>query len=134
YWTFRIVKFDSAQKKYNIIWEDYFADIRSGSGYFNGVACGSLDSVKGDEIALTIFPNLYIFNVANNKTNMLYQSDYSNSNTSIIADFNNDGINELGYNRGDSTIFIQYTSNQNSLKSPQNLVLKQLIFYKDKVI
>ena len=107
YWTFRVLRFNSTSNKYQIVWEDNFADIRPGSSYSNGVSIGNLESKSVDEIALSIFPNLYIFNVYGSKTQMLFHAE-ANSNSSVIADFNHDGINELGYNRGDSTIFIQY--------------------------
>lgn len=97
-WTYRMIKSNSVGT-YQVAWEDHFSGVRYGIGYRNGLGTGQLDKKLGDEIAICVFPKLYVFgwDVASKRVvPKLFTQDVV-SPRFLIHDFNRNGINELGF-------------------------------------
>ncbi len=93
-WTYRMVQWSNAG--YNVVWTEHFEGVRYGIGFRNGVAVGNLDANAGDEIAICVYPRLYVFGAQNGRIEpMWYQSDVVTPRM-LIHDFTGNGINELG--------------------------------------
>ena len=102
-WTIRILK-NKSPGNYEFIWSESFFGVKSGitqSGiaYRNGLFTGNIDKNIGDEIFLSVFPNLYIFNWDDNSKNMKPYAWFSSSfsNSGIVYDFDENGNNEFGF-------------------------------------
>lgn len=99
-WTFRVFAHtsDTAQP-FVPIWSDQFFGVRYGRPYYNGVAAGSLDTARGDEFVLSLFPNLYVFhyNAERKSIEPLWYTEGAWSNAAMITDMDMNGSNELVY-------------------------------------
>lgn len=119
-WQFRIYKSDKINH-YNIIWKENFYGVQDGSThsgifYRNGVAAGDLDGIKGEEVVISPFPNLYVFKYDTSLHTMVpfWWYPYCFTNSALIHDFDKNGINEIGfntYNDGQLTEFFEYKAN-----------------------
>lgn len=93
-WTYRMVQWSDAS--YRVVWTEHFEGVRYGIGFRNGVAVGNLDANPGDEIAICVYPRLYVFGSQNGRIQPLwYQPDVVTPRM-LIHDFTGNGINELG--------------------------------------
>ncbi|MBM2814448.1 MAG: peptidase and subtilisin kexin sedolisin [Ignavibacteria bacterium] len=110
-WKYRIFQ-KIGTNSYKSIWTDYVYGVRSGIDYRNGVSAGNLDKEPGDEIVLMPFPNLYILKWDKKNQNMkpLYWNNNAFSNSAVIYDFNNNGVNEIGFNTGNETVFYEFNA------------------------
>jgi hypothetical protein len=107
FWTFKLLKSTSANE-YRTIWTDRFYGVRAGSEYRSGATAGNLDKVKGDEIIIAPFPNLYVFKWNSERKTMEPIWNYSGisyTNSALIYDFDGNGTNELGFSDGQQTSF-----------------------------
>mgnify|MGYP000725350638 CR=1 FL=1 len=116
-WTLRILKNTSAGN-YQFIWSESFYGVKSGvtqSGiaYRNGLFTGTIDKNAGDEIFLSVFPNLYIFKWDNNSKRMKPYGWFpvAFSNSGIVYDFDENGINEFGFSSGRGLEFFELDTN-----------------------
>lgn len=97
-WTYRMVKGSSngTERSYSVVWTEHFDGVRYGIGFRNGLAVGDLDRVPGAEIAICVYPRLYVFGQRSGTiTPLWYQSDVVTPRM-LIHDFNRNGVNELG--------------------------------------
>ncbi len=97
-WTYRLLK-ATGVGNYETVWTDHFEGVRYGIGYRNGVDGGQLDMRGGKEVAISVFPRLYVFrwNTTTRRMEpMLYRSDVATSRV-LTYDFDRNGINELGF-------------------------------------
>ncbi len=108
FWQLKIYKFIG--NDFKVIYTDYFYGVRAGVGYRNGILAGDLLKNNRDEVVLTLFPNLYIFewDTYSNKLNPIFFYPSAYSNSGIIYDFDKNSINELGFCDGYKTLFIEY--------------------------
>jgi len=83
-----------------------------GTSFRNGINSGNLDSQNGDEIVISVFPNIYILKWDEINKNLEPRWHYPGaiSNGIIIQDFDNNGINELGFSNflNQKTTFYEY--------------------------
>ncbi len=116
-WTLRILKNNSANN-YQYIWSESFFGVKSGvtqSGiaYRNGLFNGNIDDSIGDEIFLSVFPNLYIFKWDKNSKSIKpygwFPAAFSNSG--IVYDFDENGISEFGFTSGRGLEFFELDTN-----------------------
>ncbi len=97
-WTYRMVKGSSngTERTYNVVWTEQFEGVRYGIGFRNGLTVGDLDREPGAEIAICVYPRLYVFGQRGGTiTPLWYQSDVVTPRM-LIHDFNRNGVNELG--------------------------------------
>ncbi len=116
-WYFRLLK-STGPNKYDYVWKDYFYGVRIGSDYKEGVAAGNLDNKPGDEIIISAFPNLYVFQWNKNNMEPLWWYPYSFSNDAIVYDFDKNGVNELGFSTFSNTRFVEFNTGYNAPSIP----------------
>lgn len=112
-WTYRLLK-ATGVNKYKVIWQDNVYGVRGGLDYQNGISKGDLDNLKGHEIIISAFPNLYILKWDKGKQTFLplWNYPYSFSNTAIVYDFDGNGKNDLGFSTFSGTRFYEFNSEQ----------------------
>ena len=99
-WTARLFK-NNGDNSFEKVWSKEFIGVRDGIfgrndfSYKNGVSAGNLDSEQGDELVISTFPNLYIFKINGNNVEGIYHNENAFSNTSMIYDFDKNGLNEI---------------------------------------
>lgn len=115
-WQIQVWKYVNGN--YSNIFTDYYYGVRAGLGYRNGISSGDIDNTKGDEILLTLFPNFYALKWDSNSLKPFWYYPSAFSNSSIIHDFDKNGINEFGFCTGSRTAFFEYNSSSDKLDSP----------------
>jgi hypothetical protein len=124
-WHFRMIK-ASGQNAYEIKWEEFFTETREGftkqqAAFRNGLAAGDLDGSPGDEFVISTFPNLYVFKWEDEKIKPFWYYPSVLSNSAIIADFDKNGINELGFSGFNRTMFFEYDAELYKIQPPAGL-------------
>lgn len=86
-----------------------FAYVRSSNPFRPGLEVGDLDGRPGDEIALSVFPNMYVlrWDASPGRLRPFWWRNNSLINRPVIQDFNEDGVNELGTGDGETISFFQ---------------------------
>lgn len=97
-WTYKIFRGGGADT-YTNVWTDRIAGVRTGIGFRNGVGAGQLDMRGGEELVICAFTRLYVFswNDATSTVDPIWYRPDVVSPRFLVHDFNNDGVNELGY-------------------------------------
>jgi subtilisin family serine protease len=124
-WQLRVYKFE-APNNYKIICSNYIYGVitgqtRSGVTIRNGMTCGDIDGDKKDEILVSAFPNVYAFKYDSEKIikpAMILKNTFTNN--CIIHDFDKNGINEIGFNDGNSTYFAEMNKPTETTETPIN--------------
>ncbi len=112
-WTARLFK-SSGNNVFQEVWKESFHGVRDGLfgqfpiSYKNGVTAGNLDEDFGDEIIVSVFPNLYIFKIDDSGVKPLFHYDDAVTNSTIIYDFDNNGKNEIAISTGFGTELFEY--------------------------
>lgn len=114
-WQSRIFR-NIGTDQYEIMHKEIFQGVRAGFipslgfSYRNGVSAGDVDSDGKSEFIISTFPNLYVISFEESKVKpfWIYQSTLSNS--AIVHDFDNNGINEIGFSTFGNMRFFEYTS------------------------
>jgi len=104
HWVLRIFK-ATANNEYEVIWEDVIYDIDSKT--YNALSVGNLDTDGELEIVFSTFPKTYIIDYRAGEFKMDAFIFGSIGTHHIIADFNGNGVNELGLGISDSTYFFE---------------------------
>lgn len=104
YWRLRIFAYEK-DNEFEVIWEDYLYDIDIDR--FNGATAGNIDQDAASELIFSTYPRTYIidFDQSTNSLGMKWFLYGSLATHHIIADFNNNSVNEFGIGRGDTTFF-----------------------------
>lgn len=107
-WTFKVFKLDSAGEGH-LIWSTQMAYVRPTDIFRAGMSVGDLDGKKGAELAISVFPNLYVLRWDSVRRTLVpfWWHGGSISNHPIIADFDRDGIAEVGTGDGSKINFFQ---------------------------
>lgn len=123
-WTAQI--WDYVNGSFKTIWSKLFTGVKIGSvnlnnnGYKNGVSCGNLDGIPGDEIIISTFPDLYVFKYENSEIKPIWYYQYALTNDAMVFDFDGNGRNELGFNTFFGTQFFEITDNELVVNAPAN--------------
>jgi len=128
-WTYRMLK-ATTTSTYDIVWTEHFQSVRYGIGYRNGVDGGQLDMKGGVEVAISVFPRLYVFQWNTNTrtmTPLLYHDNVATSRV-LTYDFNSNGINEIGFcitspevGYGTGMLFLEKDTTTNRIDAPLGL-------------
>lgn len=109
-WTVKIFTFD-AQGNARLMWQDRFAYIRPTLPFllFSGISAGNLDRRPGDEVAISFFPSLYVltWDADAGSLKPFWYAEGSIANKPVIADFDKDGVAEIGFGDGEQISFHQ---------------------------
>lgn len=89
--------------------------------YKFGVSCGDIDNKKGDEIIVTLFPNLFVFKYTQDKLKPYFYANDSYSNNAVVADFDKNGVNELGYSTDNAVKFIEIDTFSTDIVPPTRI-------------
>jgi hypothetical protein len=109
FWTVRMRRFDGPTFAPSTLWDDRVAYVRPNDPFRTGASAGDLDGRPGDELALSIFPGMYVFRWSSAGATMvpLWWRFGSVNNEPIIGDFDGNRINELGVGNGASIPFFE---------------------------
>jgi hypothetical protein len=126
-WTYRMFR-ATAANTYEVAWTDHFTGVRYGIGYRNGWGAGDLDGQQGDEVAICVFPRLYVFSWKNGGMQPIWYKDDVVTPRFLTADFDNNGTAELGYGVTVPELgymsgfaFSEYAVDASRLATPQGL-------------
>ncbi|MBC8125440.1 MAG: S8 family serine peptidase, partial [Candidatus Kapabacteria bacterium] len=97
-WTYRLIR-STSNDSYETMWKDHFSGVRYGIGYRSGVGLGNLNRRAGDEIVICVYPRMYVFgyDAATQRIATQWYVPDVVCPRFLMYDFNNNGINELGY-------------------------------------
>jgi subtilisin family serine protease len=125
-WDFRLLKY-IPNNGYNYIWRYNSIGVRTGLiagnlSYKNGIATGNIDGEPGDEILLSVFPNLYVlkWNNSEQKPMPFWILPGVFSNGALTQDFDKNGINEIGVSNGNNVVFFEYSKDAANPSTPAN--------------
>lgn len=110
-WTIKVFELDAAGTA-TLLWSTEVAYLRATDIFRAGLSAGDLDGVPGAELAISVFPNLYVLRwdpVARTMVPLWWHGG-SISNRPIIADFDRDGRAEVGTGDGQRIRFFQIDS------------------------
>ncbi len=116
-WTARLYK-STGNNTFEEIWRESFHGVRDGLfgqypiSYKNGVTTGNLNNEFGDEIVISVFPNLYVYEINNNDLKPLFHFDDAITNSTMIYDFDKNGTNEIAISTGFGTELFEFRNNQ----------------------
>lgn len=124
-WVIRLIKSNNINS-YETKSSEMFYGVRAGAisrlkvFYRNGLSAADIDNKPGDEIVLATMPYLYAvkYNQVNNKFEPMWCYPASFSNSAIIADFDNNGKKEIGFNSFNGIVFWEYNSDRAVPKPP----------------
>ncbi len=110
-----LFKVDASSKDtYSITYEKSFYGVRSGSipqgiFYRNGINAGNLDKEEGDELLVSLFPNFYVLKFGADSIGFtpILWIPFVYSNSAIVNDFDNNGVNEFGISNWDGLRFYE---------------------------
>ncbi len=108
FWTVKIFKLNQSNTA-ELLFRERFAFIRPGDPFRTGMETGDLDGVPGDELAISIFPNMYVFSwdATLNRLRPFWWHNNAVINNPVIQDYDGDGRAELAFGNGDSIYFYQ---------------------------
>ncbi|HZV13501.1 MAG TPA: S8 family serine peptidase, partial [Candidatus Kapabacteria bacterium] len=111
YWTFKMFM-STGKGQYKNVWTTHFYPVKPIPPYISGIAAGDLNHKTGDELFINAFPYSYVYtwDAVNQRMVPLQYFPFGISNTAVIADFDGNGINELGFNTGTETDFFEYNA------------------------
>ncbi len=121
HWLYRI--YDAAgDNQYESRAEWRFFGYESTKDFPSGVSSGDIDKDGGDEIVLTVFPDLYVLDYTNrNEYEIKYYYKTAMSNAAIITDADNNGINEFWTGGNDLTMSFEGTGSETGPATPVGL-------------
>lgn len=125
-WSLRIYK--KISNTFELIHTEYFNEVKSGASssgisFRNGLSAGDVDGDGVDEIIVSTFPNFYVFKWDAELSGLKPIWYYPNalSNSAIIYDFNQNGINEICFSSFNNTLCFEYNQNSKSPAVPLDL-------------
>ena len=104
HWWLRIFK-ATGNDQYEIVYEDFLYDIDTKN--LNAATAGNLDTDAADELVFTTFPRTYILDYVAGQYKMVWFLYGSIATHHIIADFDKNGVNELGLGTIEETNFFE---------------------------
>ena len=124
FWYLKIRRFDGPTFEPSTLWEDRVVHVRATDPFRVGASAGDLDGQPGDELAVSIFPGMYVFRWSTRRSTLepLWWRFGSINNQPIVGDFDHDGIAELGVGDGARITFHEYDRASRGPDVPGGLV------------
>ena len=123
HWWLRIFK-ASGNDQYEVVYEDFLYDIDTKN--LNALTAGNLDTDAADELVFTTFPRTYILDYVAGQYQMVWFLYGTLATHHIIADFDKNGVNELGLGTIDQTTFFEKDVNYSGPQPVNELTGKVL--------
>jgi subtilisin family serine protease len=122
FWTVKIFSL-GADGSALLRWSDRFAYIRPPSPFRSGMIAGDLDRKKGDEVVISIFPNLYVFHWDSVRASMepFWWAGGAVNNRPLLHDFDKDGYAELGVGTSSGFVFFQVDPSYHGPQPPAGI-------------
>ena len=119
HWLYRIYK-KTGDDSFETVWQQAFFGFQSPADFDTGVSSGDVDNDGRDEILINIFPDFYIvdYDVGLSEYKVIWQTAPNRSNSTIVADFDNNGLNEFYFNTGEQVAGYQFLSNFGGPSTP----------------
>ncbi|MDX2283558.1 MAG: S8 family serine peptidase [Bacteroidia bacterium] len=95
----------TGDNRFEAVWEDFLYDLDTDP--YNAATAGNLDADPADELVFTTFPRTYLLDYSGGAYGLRWFQYGALATHHIIADFDGNGIQELGLGRGDSTLFYE---------------------------
>lgn len=120
-WTVKIYSSDR-NDHFAPLWSTNISGVKPPSTFRGGLAAGDLNGLAGDELFLNTFPSSYVFtwDAARQTMAPLTYFPFGATNTAIIADFDGNHVNELGFYTGTETDFFEYEAAHATPATPLN--------------
>jgi len=114
FWYFGIFQLD-ARNELEVLWSMQFHGVTESAQYGsftriqNSIAAGNLDGDAADELVITSFPELYVidYDAGQQEFGTIWQYPLVNTDATVIADFDGNGIPELAVATPDSIVFFE---------------------------
>lgn len=119
HWLYRIYK-KTGDNSFETIWQQAFFGFQSPADFDTGVSSGDVDNDGRDEILINVFPDFYIvdYDVALSEYKVIWQAAPNRSNSTMVADFDNNGLNEFYFNTGEQVAGYQFLSDFGGPSTP----------------
>ncbi|MFQ5768935.1 MAG: FG-GAP-like repeat-containing protein [bacterium] len=119
HWLYRVYKKDG-DDSFKVVWEQAFFGFQSPADFDSGVASGDVDNDGRPEILINVFPDFYVvdYDPAFADYNVLWHSMPNRSNSTIVDDFDKNGLNEFYFNTGEKVVGYQLFTNFNGPPTP----------------
>ncbi|MEM7368494.1 MAG: S8 family serine peptidase [Bacteroidota bacterium] len=99
YWWLRIFK-STADNEYSVVWEDLIYDVDNSR--LNAATAGNLDEDPAEELMFSTYPRTYLIEYDGTTYDMSWYLFGSFGTHHFIADFDKNGVNEIGIGLIDS--------------------------------
>lgn len=96
YWIFRVFR-STGDDTYEVMWEQALFDFFPDGTYESGVSAGDVDGDGDDEILISTFPELYVFDFDEvaDTFRLVWFFSGSRTNTVVVEDFDGGGVAEF---------------------------------------
>ena len=97
-WTYRMFR-GLGNDDIRLAWVEYYAGLRYGMGYRNGLDGGQLDGIGGSEIAICTYPNMYVYTWDSTSQTLrpIWYAGDAASPRMIFGDYDGNGKPDLLY-------------------------------------
>jgi subtilisin family serine protease/methionine-rich copper-binding protein CopC len=111
HWLYRVYK-TQADNSFRVVWEQAFFGFQSPADFDSGVASGDVDNDGRAEILINVFPDFYVvdFDPAFADYKVTWHTSPNRSNSTIVDDFDKNGLNEFYFNTGEEVVGYQIFS------------------------
>jgi hypothetical protein len=122
FWTVKVVSLmpDGGAE---VRWSERIAYVRPTNPFRSGMIAGDLDGKSGDELVVSVFPNLYVFHwdATGSTLRPLWWGSGVVNNRPLLHDFDRDGRAELGVGTPDGFLFFQIDPNSHAPQAPSGV-------------
>lgn len=101
HWLYRIYDTDG-NDSFTVVWQQAFFGFQPPTAFDSGVSSGDIDNDGRDEVLIHVFPDVYMadFNQTASEYEVVWHSQESRSNATVVEDFDRDAANEFYFNTG----------------------------------
>ncbi|MFQ6115029.1 MAG: FG-GAP-like repeat-containing protein [bacterium] len=127
HWLYRVYKKEK-DNSFNVVWEQAFFGFQSPADFDSGVASGDIDNDGRPEILINVFPDFYIvdFDPIFAEYKVIWHASPNRSNSTVVDDFDKNGMNEFYFNTGEEVAGYQLLSNFSGPPTPLALKARPL--------
>ncbi|MFQ5770033.1 MAG: FG-GAP-like repeat-containing protein, partial [bacterium] len=111
HWLYRVYK-HNGDNSFAVVWQQAFFGFQSPADFDSGVASGDVDNDGRPEILMNLFPDFYIVDYNSNfsKYEIIWHATPNRSNSTVVEDFDTNGLHEFYFNTGQEVVSHQFLS------------------------